>query len=55
MKGRVQIVTRARGERWKFVAHGAPFTREEAAQWIAEYVTPRGAIARLLPLGKESK
>lgn len=53
MSRRVQIVTRAKGERWKFVAHGAPFTREEAAQWIADYVKPRGAMARLLPLGKE--
>lgn len=54
MRGRVQIVHRRKGEsRWQFVAHGARFTRQEAADWIAEYIKPRGGVARLLPVGKE--
>lgn len=54
MKGRVQIVVRAKGEsRWKFVAHGAPYDKPEAEAYCANYVWPRGDKARFLPVGKE--
>lgn len=37
MASRVQIVRREADGRWKFVAHGAAFDREEADKWVTDY------------------
>ena len=36
-KARVQVVRREADGRWKFLAHGAPYSREEAEQWARDY------------------
>lgn len=36
-KARVQIVRRESDGRWKFIAHGARFSREEAEKWKLDY------------------
>jgi len=49
---RVQIVEMRKGEtRWKFIAHGAPYSREAADQ-IKTMEEARGGKIRFLPLAK---
>lgn len=50
---RVQIVARRTGERWRFIAHGAAYTADEAAQWRAT-LEGKGERVRFLPLGRDT-
>lgn len=50
---RVQIVVMERGtQRWKFIAHGAPYDRDDAEALKARRLS-LGDKIRFLPIGKE--
>lgn len=55
MAQRVQIVRMRKGEaEWRFVAHGAPYSRDSAEDIKRDYES-RGDKVRFLTVGKESE